>query len=308
MNQMRGPGKKDGVALVTALLVLALAAIVAAGLSLNARIDIRRAQNLLWRDQAKQFLLGAESWAASQLDDDLAANGADHLGEDWAVAVPALPIEGGYVLGRIVDLHGRFNLNNMIDPDEEEAERAIEQFRRLLYSLELQPGIADAVADWLDADHQMRFPDGAEDDSYQRLTPAYRAADYPMLSITELQAVQGVTAEVYQLLAPHVAALPSGTAINLNTASVPVLQSLAPDVDRATAERILQMRGDGGLADMEEVVELLGGEVPVSIGLSSTYFQLEAQAVVGSLPVSLYSLLGRTGGLTRPLLRSLDTF
>jgi general secretion pathway protein K len=303
---MSAPNAPRGVALVTALLVLSLAAIVAAGLSLNARIDIRRAQNLLWRDQAKQYLLGAESWAASQLDDDLAANESDHLGEDWAFAVPALPIEGGYITGRIADLQGRFNINNLADGDEEDAERALAQFRRLLLSLELPPEIADAVADWVDADQDQRFPGGAEDDVYQRLNPAYRAADYPMLSITELLSVQGVTAEVFEVLRVHVAALPSGTSINLNTATGPVLQSLAPDVPPATAARILQLRGNAGLDDLEVAVDLLGGEVPVAIGLSSSYFQLEAEAVVGSLPVSLYSLFGRTGGLTRPLLRSLD--
>ena len=305
---MRGTRRNRGVALVTALLVLSLATIVAAALSLNARLDTRRAQNLLWRDQARQVLLGAESWAASQLDDDLAASDRDHLGEDWAQAVPALPIEGGYVLGRIVDLQGRFNLNNLIDPDAQEAERALEQFRRLLRSLELQEGIADAVADWLDSDHEARFPDGAEDDDYQRLRPAYQAADRPILSISELLAVQGVTPEAYAALSPHVAALPPGTAVNLNTATAPVLQSLAADVTAATAERIIRLRGEVGLDGTEDAVELLGGEVPVAIGLSSSYFQLESQAVVGSLPVSLYSLLGRTGGLTRPLLRSLDAF
>jgi general secretion pathway protein K len=295
-----------GVALITALLVLALAAIVAAGLSLQARLDTRRAQNLLWRDQARQVLLGAEAWAATQLDDDLAAGERDHLGEDWAQAVPALPIEGGYVLGRIIDLQGRFNLNNLINPDDAEATRALEQFRRLLRVLELDERIADAVADWVDADHEVRFPDGAEDDSYQRLVPAYQAADHAILTISELLAVQGVTPTAYATLSPHVAALPPGTPVNLNTATAPVLQSLAADVALATAERIIQLRGEVGLEDTETVVELLGGEVPVAIGLSSSYFQLETQALVGSLPVSLYSLLGRTGGLTRPLLRSLD--
>jgi len=305
---MIAPRTQQGVALITAMLVLALAAIVAAGLSLDARIDTRRAQNLIWRDQARQVLLGAESWAASQLDEDLAAGDRDHLGEDWAQEVPALPIEGGYIVGHIIDLQGRFNLNNLIAGDEQEATRALEQFERLLAALDLPQGIAVATADWLDTDSEPRFPDGAEDDSYQRLDPAYQAADRPILTISELRAVQGVTAEVYAVLSPHVAALPPGTAINLNTATVPVLRSLAPDVTLATAERILQLREGGGLADAEAVVELLGGEVPVAIGLNSAYFQLEAQAVVGSLPVSLYSLLGRNGGLTRPLLRSLDAF
>lgn len=296
--------RQRGVALVTALLILALAAVLAAALSYDATLATRRAGNMIWRDSAMAFLLGAETWAADTLDADDAE--VDHLQELWAQELPPLPIEGGFLSGRLQDLQGRFNLNNLVQADEAEAEIALAQFQRLLQLLELPPGLAQATADWLDADQELRFPDGAEDADYQRLTPAYQAADRPLLTISELLAVQGMTVEHYLTLAPHVAALPPGTALNVNTATGPVLQSLVPGATRGTVEGLIRDRGRDPFRELAPVVEALGGEVDVPLSLNSSYFQLEAQAVVGNLPVTLYSLLSRAQGITRPLLRSLD--
>ena len=55
--------------------------------------------------------------------------------------------------------------------------------------------IADAVADFMDADNQKRL-NGAEDDDYQSATPPYRAANQPKASISELRAVTGITREI----------------------------------------------------------------------------------------------------------------
>ena len=68
--------------------------------------------------------------------------------------------------------------------------------------------IADAVADFMDADNQKRL-NGAEDDAYRSATPPYRAANQPMASISELRAVTGITREIYTALAPFVTVWPS---------------------------------------------------------------------------------------------------
>jgi general secretion pathway protein K len=44
--------------------------------------------------------------------------------------------------------------------------------------------------------------------------------------VSELRLVRGVTSDVYTRLAPYVCALPKGSHLNVNTASVPVLQTL----------------------------------------------------------------------------------
>jgi general secretion pathway protein K len=55
----------------------------------------------------------------------------DHLAEIWATELPGLPIEGGgEVFGSIVDLQGRFNINNLVDQAGEADEASLDQFRR----------------------------------------------------------------------------------------------------------------------------------------------------------------------------------
>src|SRR5690606_28766512 len=111
-----GRHRRDrGVALVTAMLISALAALVASDMAWDNALEVRRTTVLLQRDQAVQVALGAESWARLILSQDANDTPTDHLGEIWAQELPPLPIDGGgEVFGSLEDLEGRFNINNLI--------------------------------------------------------------------------------------------------------------------------------------------------------------------------------------------------
>ena len=111
--------KSRGIALITAMLITALATMVAANLAWDNALDVRRTMVLLNRDQAIQVALGAESWVIGILHQDLEDSQTDHLAEIWATELPGLPIEGGEVFGVVTDLQGRFNVNNLIDQNGE---------------------------------------------------------------------------------------------------------------------------------------------------------------------------------------------
>ncbi|MCH8335435.1 MAG: type II secretion system minor pseudopilin GspK, partial [Proteobacteria bacterium] len=159
---MRKQRKDRGVALITAMLITALATMVAANLAWDNALDVRRTMVLLNRDQALQVALGAESWVISILRQDLEDSQTDHLGEIWASELPGLPIEGGEVFGAVTDLQGRFNINNLIDENGVVDEESLQQFRRLLLAIGLDPRFAGIAADWIDSDSDALFPDGAE--------------------------------------------------------------------------------------------------------------------------------------------------
>ncbi|MEE8539635.1 MAG: hypothetical protein V3S54_07455, partial [Woeseiaceae bacterium] len=84
-----------GVALITAMLITALASMVAANLAWDNALDVRRTMVLLHHEQAVQVALGAESWVIGILHQDLEDSETDHLGEIWAFELPGLPIDGG---------------------------------------------------------------------------------------------------------------------------------------------------------------------------------------------------------------------
>ena len=81
---MSNSARERGVALITAMLITALATMVAANLAWDNAMDVRRTMVLLNRDQAIQVALGAESWIISILHQDLQDSETDHLGEIWA--------------------------------------------------------------------------------------------------------------------------------------------------------------------------------------------------------------------------------
>ncbi len=304
-----------GVALITALLLTALAGSVAAGLAWDNALDVRRTMVLLYRDQAIQVAVGSEGWVRSILREDALQTQTDHLDEVWASEIPALPIDSenvqGQIYGQLEDLQGRFNVNNLIDTNGNVDQAYFEQYQRLLDALALDPALAGATVDWLDPDQNETIPDGAEDPLYTGYVPAYRTADRPIYNITELAAVNGMDRISFEILVPHVTALPGRTPVNVNTASVQVLQSLGPNIDLSTAEGLVDVRKDGGFADISGTFAPLVAPDLAQAGFSesSEFFQLKAVVQIDTVRVSLFTVLHRTSGSgeVTPILRSLGT-
>lgn len=307
------PTRHEGVALITALLIVALASIIASGMLVTQNVGIHRSGNLFLGEQAWWYAIGAENWAGRILKRDREDNEVDHYGEDWAQSMEYLPVEGGFLSGGLTDAQARFNLNNLVgnNPD-----KAAEQFERLLRQIEAVdpysiPVIVQSARDWADEDIEPGSHEGAEDDFYLSLEVPYRAANRPFTSITEMLMVRGVTREVYTAIAPFIAALPSNTTINVNTAPPEVLASLAADIKPEDLAALLAQRETTHFATAQEFLAhdaLAGREIESSsVSVSTQHFLLQAQATVGTARVSLYSLLFRDQqGQTRALLRSKD--
>jgi general secretion pathway protein K len=298
-----------GVALITAMLITALASMVAANLAWDNALDVRRTMVLLNHEQAVQVALGAESWVIGILHQDLEDSETDHLGEIWAIELPGLPIDGGEVTGNIEDLQGRFNVNNLIDDNGEVVPESLERFRRLLIALELDPRIAGVAADWIDSNIEASFPDGAEDPIYTGIIPPYRSANQSLTSASEFAALEGMARESFNVLRPHITALPGRTNININTATGPVLQSLDENLSAADVERLLAERESAGFADIQSTFSsLVTPDVLNTLDESTNYFQLKVVVRIDRVRVTLYSVLQRgPQGSVAPILRSLGT-
>jgi general secretion pathway protein K len=299
-------GRQRGVALITALLVVSLATVAAVAMVTRLQVDMRRTGNLLNGEQAYAYAVAAESWAYVILRRDLKESEYDSLGEDWATALPPIAVEGGFVNGRIEDLQGRFNINNLVvdegEPSDPEAAVNAEQlayFKRMLEVLDLEPALAPALVDWLDADINTTFPDGAEDDTYLLADPPYRAANRPLTNISELRLIKGYTPEVIALLEPHITALPEETVINVNTATPVVLRAMHKELDDSAVEQLIADRGEDGFADIETFLEhnaLAGLELEIEFDITSDWFNVLTASSVGRGQAQLESLLWRGEG------------
>ncbi|HEX5636216.1 MAG TPA: type II secretion system minor pseudopilin GspK, partial [Gammaproteobacteria bacterium] len=251
---MKTFARQQGVALIVAVLVVAIAAVLATALVDRLNLDIRRTENLIHSEQAYVYAQGAEIIAIAALNADRKNNKYDSLDEDWAMETPPFPVEGGAVVGKLTDLQSCFNINNLNRViNAANINEDIQRFTRLLSAVDVPSASADTVIDWLDEDMQTTPPGGAEDDWYIGLTPPYRAANGPVTSISELRMVKGFeptetranTLQPFDKIAPYICALPVSTAININTAPDKVLKSLSSDITDDDVIKIIEHRNGG---------------------------------------------------------------
>jgi general secretion pathway protein K len=230
-------------------------------------------------------------------------------------------------------MQGRFNLNNLgrVIQGSAQAQNStqnqiggapittqdpqpLEQFQRLLVAVGLEPKWAAIARDWIDADDIPGSPDGAEDSVYTSQIPPYRTGNWPMMSASELMNLPGFGADRYRKIAPYVTALPTATAtINVCTASSPVLESLAEDLNGEYSPEVLANgRKNGCFPDLNTFRNVVGPKELAAIAnrydSKSQFFRLTTRVTLGTTEFTLYSLLRRgPGGKVTPLLRSFGT-
>lgn len=297
--------RQRGVALLTALLVVALATVLLAGILDDGNTGLARTRNLVRAQQADALAAGLEEWALQVLLRDLANDGPrDYRDDGWASGIPPTDVPGGKVTGRMTDLGGRFNLNNLVVNGARDAVAA-ERYARLLRALKLDPRIAEATIDYLDPDIDREI-DGAEDQHYLLQDPPRRAANRAMAHASELRLVRGVTREAWTALAPHVVALPAGTVVNVNTATPPVLMSLAEGLGGSAAERLAENARYQDIAGFVAELGQLGlPPVPTAgIGISSEYFLARADLQLDGIPFGYSSIIERREGRLRVVARA----
>ena len=291
-----------GTALITAMLVLAISVGAVVGMTSRQQIDVRRTANQIQSEQAFQYALGIESWATGVLADDAKHGSVDHLGEGWASPLPPRAVEGGRVAGSVRDVQARFNLNNLVlGGDDSELYRA--RFRRLLGLLNVDQQTAQGIVDWLDADLEAEFPNGAEDEFYLRRTPDYRSANRPMADVSELRLVRGVDAEAYRRMAPFISTLPTSAPVNVNTAPAAILMCIAEGIGKSDAESLIRHREETPFKNVAGFLthDALAGRSVSAEGLATgtKYFEVHSEVQMERARVQLLSLLSRQGGAVR---------
>jgi len=302
--------RQRGVALITAVLMVALATMLAVDVGFRGFLDQRRTGTLFALDQAYEVALGAEAWAADFLKKDLQESQTDHLGEIWARPLPPLPIDGGTVEGRLEDMQGRFNINSLVNADGTTNAAAVQRLERIFSVLEVEPAWASTIADWVDADTQPGFPDGAEDSVYTGQDPPHLTANMPVTRVSELMVLPGFGAERYAKVRPYLSALPVGTPLNVCTAPGIVLDALSEGSREfgLNPDDLANRRKDACFPSLEDLRGALGDaaydEVKNSLTESSSYFRATVWVTIGTTQFTLYSLLARSGGQIRPALRS----
>ena len=240
---MKDDSSQRGIALLTILVMVALATILAATIAKRQTNTSENTGYLMRQDQSLLYAKSAEAFFSELLIQD-SDNGSsiDHLQENWAKPMPAFPVEDGFISGRLLDESGKFNLNNLLKADGSVDDSARRWFEKLLQRVGLPAELSQAVIDWQDADDETTGAMGAESNYYQGLDPSYLASNTRFHQVEELKLVRGFEGKNYDLIALYVTALPEATKINMNTAAPLLLASIDPKLDVKTLEQELKAK------------------------------------------------------------------
>lgn len=216
---------REGMALLTVLLLVAVMSAVAVIILDDVRFSVRRTTNVETQAQAQWYAAGAEGLARRQLA-QLARLDPNRtpLEPRWNGRVLSFPIEQGSVRATLADGQACFNLNSVVIgqgedliADADGAARFVALGRAVGIAPARMEAVTAALTDWLDGDAEVR-PQGGEDARYAGLSTPYRTGGVMLAEVSELRAVAGVDDALYRRLRPWVCALPTTRlSINVNT-------------------------------------------------------------------------------------------
>jgi len=219
---MPGAGQ-SGIALVLALWLTVLLTVIASGFAFSMRTEALAVRNAVSLAQVRAIADGAVERGAFELMRPQVAN-------VWkADGQPHRFVDGeATVVVTAIDEAARIDVNTASDP-----------FLKNLFVVigglddSAAAKLVDAIADWRDPD-ELRRPNGAELPEYRAANLKYGPANAPFETIGEVARVLGMTAELYQRIAPAITVYSHQPGINPATAERSVLLALP----NATAEAV----------------------------------------------------------------------
>lgn len=274
--------QQRGAALLAAMLTVALVAIFATGALWQQwrTVEVEAAERQ--RTQARWLLTGALDWARVILREDARAGDVnaptDHLAEPWAIPLQearlssflsALPDGSGnnaaddqlaqqvVLSGQIIDLQSRLNVTNLLVGEQLDATSVL-AFERLFNTLNVPA-------------EQLRL-------LTSNLLAAQRQSNASALMPQRVGQLGwlGLSPQALQTLSPYITVLPTRTAVNLNTASVPVLFASVPGLSLTDAQRLAQQRERQHWPSVEAFQKALGRSANLagSHSVNSRFFEV----------------------------------
>ena len=313
--------QQQGIALITILVMVALATILAATIAKRQANTAENTAYLMRQNQSLLYAKSAEAFFSELLVDDANNAGAvDHLQENWAKPMPAFPVEDGFVSGTLQDESGKFNLNSLVNDEGVPNPQAKLWFEKLLLRVGLPEKLSEAVIDWQDADDEISGTMGAENSYYQGLPQGYLAANSKFHNVEELKLVRGFEDQKYLQIVDYVSALPaSDSKVNVNTAPAMLLASLDPKLDINAVEQALQKR-QVNLEHFSNINDLwvtepfkqvspdVQSQVNALLGVQSNYFKAKIEVLLSERKRQFSSDLVRKDKTVYVVYRSMAPF
>lgn len=270
--------RERGAAIITAMLVVTLAAVVVSGLFWREHVAVRSVENRLALSQSRWIERAALDWARVILRTDQRQGPVDHLGEPWAVPVVETRLDetvtagakldegtrNAVLAGRITDAQSLFNINSLAGGGGQPSDIHLAALRKLLSIVGRSESTAVIIA--------RRVQQSTDATVDGKVVPASRQ---PLTRLADLLDVPGLDPAVVAALEPFATVLPRSTLVNINTAPAEVIAAVVPSLDVPSARRFVARRERTFYRTLEQAaVELDSQPVlnPGLLGVGSAFF------------------------------------
>ena len=240
MKHFSLPARQRGVAVITALLLTALAITVVASLFWQQQVQVRSMENQRLRLQTQWAMRGMVDFARVWLRQDNPMLTA--LDGVWATPIEEARLDDyvdrekvdtekfdATVSGRALDAQARFNITNLVAATGGINPKQVLAYQRLLSNMKLDSGLAQATADAvLRAKPKPRTGSSGSDGKTPAVPVASGGSSEPVAftQVEDLLSVPGYTPQMIEQLRDVVIILPEITGVNVNTAPAEVLAAV----------------------------------------------------------------------------------
>ncbi|MFW9078669.1 type II secretion system minor pseudopilin GspK [Pseudomonas sp. P2757] len=303
---MNNPSKQQGMAIISALLIAAVVAVIAAGMLTRQSISTRAFEAEQLRVQGRWILQGGLELSRQILWDARQRDPLTRLDQPWAQRLNVQGFEG-----RLEDEQGKFNLRNLV-ANERVDEAQVQAFQRLCELIGVSAALSQRISQRVIASYpKLLSPPVANKtvakntfDSGRSTSPdAARKPQSPTLpmlrNLDDLRSVDGVNDALILKLAPYLTVIPATTWLNGNTATAPVLAAYVPGLSLERAQALINERDAGHwfINRGDFVNRLRQPELDVTsikVGITSDWFRLRGEARRDQRRVNLDALLHRS--------------
>ena len=303
---MNSQSSQQGMAIISALLIAAVVAVIAAGMLTRQSVSTRALEADQQRVQGRWVLHGGLEISRQLLWDARQRDPLTRLDQPWAQRLNAQGFEG-----RLEDEQGKFNLRNLV-ANERVDEAQVQAFQRLCALIGISAGLSQRISQRVIGSYPYLLnPQIVENttsknafDSGRVTSPnASRKPQHPKLpmlrSVDDLRSVEGVNDAVIGKLALYLTVIPATTWLNGNTATAPVLAAYVPGLSLERAQALINERDAGrwfiNRGDFVNRLRMPNLELTsVKVGITSDWFRLRGEARRDQRRVSLDALLHRS--------------
>lgn len=309
--------RQRGVAVVTALLLTTLAVTIVTSLFWLQQVQVRSMENQRLQLQTRWIVRGALNFSRLILFQDFLNSGAVTKANGiWATPLEETRLDdyvererreaedyNATLAGRLVDAQSRYNLTNLatartITPEE------VAIFQRLLTNLQLDSGLAQAVAKLVASAQQVTAPPSGSGSGSGTTGQSAGAEPMELVRVEDLLAVSGFTPQAVERLRDFVIILPQYTKVNVNTAPAEVLSALSSSLPITDAAVLVNQRKQGMFYRSEDeykaVPQITAAthRPTVTVDVKSSYFLAYTRVQLDRAALDSVSLLQRANNGT----------